>query len=79
MKQALGDGSFRGVAVHRATALLLDEARVPPDLALRFLPWLLAAYPADSLAVLKVFFRSLSALSPLYGLAECCLLHSRWR
>ena len=51
---ALGDGSFRGVAVHRATALLLDEGRVPPDLALRFLPWLLSASPSDSLAVLKV-------------------------
>ncbi len=54
VKSALGDGSFRGVAVHRATALLLDEARVPADLALRFLPWLLSASPSDSLAVLKV-------------------------
>ena len=42
------------MAVHRATALLLDEARAPAELALRFLPWLLAASPADSLAVLKV-------------------------
>ena len=54
VKSALGDGSFRGVAVHRATALLLDEGRVPADLALRFLPWLLSASPSDSLAVLKV-------------------------
>ena len=54
VKSALGDGSFRGVAVHRATALLLDEARVPADLALRFLPWLLTASSTDSLAVLKV-------------------------
>ena len=54
VKSALGDGSFRGVAVHRATALLLDESRVPADLALRFLPWLLSASPSDSLAVLKV-------------------------
>jgi len=54
VKAALGDGSFRGVAVHRATALLLDEARVPADLALRFLPWLLTASSTDSLAVLKV-------------------------
>ena len=54
VKSALGDGGFRGVAVHRATALLLDEARVPADLALRFLPWLLTASPTDSLAVLKV-------------------------
>ncbi len=54
VKSALGDGSFRGVAVHRATALLLDEARVPAALTLRFLPWLLSASPSDSLAVLKV-------------------------
>ena len=55
VKQALGDGSFRGVAVHRATALLLDEARASEALALRFLPWLLGASPSDSLAVLKVW------------------------
>ena len=54
VKQALGDGSFRGVAVHRATALMLDEARAGEALALRFLPWLLGASPSDSLAVLKV-------------------------
>lgn len=54
VKQALGDGSFRGVAIHRATALMLDEARVAEALTLRFLPWLLGASPSDSLAVLKV-------------------------
>lgn len=54
VKAALGGGGFRGVAVHRATALLLDEGRAPADLALRFLPWLLSASPRDSLAVLKV-------------------------
>ena len=42
------------VAVHRATALMLDAARVSPDVALEYLPWLLAASPEDSLAVLEV-------------------------
>lgn len=42
------------VAVRWATALLLDVDRVPPDLALEYVPWLLAASPEDSLAVLEV-------------------------
>ena len=66
VRAALGGGGFRGVAVHRATALLLDEGRAPPDLALRFLPWLLSASPSDSLAVLKVPFYTPNSASFLY-------------
>ena len=62
--------------MHRATALLLDEGRVPAALALRFLPWLLSASPADSLAVLKVLPRALLTSRQLQGYCNnvfvCC-------
>jgi hypothetical protein len=48
------EGSPAAVAVHRATALLLDESRVPHSLVLEYLPWLLGSSPEESLAVLKV-------------------------
>ena len=51
---ATAEGGPAEVAVHRAMALLLDGARVEPDLALAYLPWLLAASPEAGLAVLKV-------------------------
>lgn len=48
------EGGPAEVAVHRATALLLDGTRVEPDLALAYVPWLLGASPEAGLAVLKV-------------------------
>jgi len=41
-------------AVRCASELLRDGQRVPADLALRFLPWLVAAAPQDALTVLQV-------------------------
>ena len=41
-------------AVRCASELLGDSNRVPAGLALRFLPWLVAAAPQDALAVLQV-------------------------
>lgn len=51
---ANGEAGHASMAVHRATALLLDENRVPEDLNLEYLPWLLESSPEESLAVLKV-------------------------
>jgi hypothetical protein len=42
------------VAVQHASALLADGSRVPPELALRFMPWLVRAAPELALRVLKV-------------------------
>jgi hypothetical protein len=41
-------------AVRCASELLADDDRVPPDVAMRFLPWLVAAAPQDALSVLQV-------------------------
>ena len=41
-------------AVRCASELLRDGKRVPADLALQFLPWLVAAAPEDALTVLQV-------------------------
>jgi len=49
-----GEGGPAAVAIHRATALMLDQNRVPEALALQYLPWLLASSPEESIAVLKV-------------------------
>ena len=43
-----------GEAVRCASELLRVGKRVPADLALRFLPWLVAAAPEDALTVLQV-------------------------
>ena len=48
------EGGPAAAAIHRATALMLDESRVSDSLALEYLPWLLASLPEQSLAVLKV-------------------------
>lgn len=53
-RAASGAGGAAEVAVREATALLLEADRVPPDLVLEYVPWLLAASPEDSLAVLEV-------------------------
>ncbi|BDA48080.1 Transforming growth factor-beta receptor-associated protein [Coccomyxa sp. Obi] len=47
------EGGPAAAAIHRATALMLDESRVSESLALEYLPWLLASLPEQSLAVLK--------------------------
>jgi hypothetical protein len=62
-------GSPAEVAVHRATALLLDQGRVAPDLALAYLPWLLDTAPEAGLAVLKA--RALPSNIP-HCMAELC-------
>ncbi len=60
------EGGPAAAAIHRATALMLDESRVSESLALQYLPWLLASLPEQSLAVLKVLCsRPLPVLSLL--------------
>ena len=48
------EGGPAAAAIHRATALMLDENRVSESLALDYLPWLLSSLPEQSLVVLKV-------------------------
>lgn len=53
------EGGPAAAAIHRATALMLDENRVSESLALEYLPWLLASLPEESLIFLKVVFLSI--------------------